>query len=162
MTTTIFYQIRTLKHQIKATLKLIADGILFYIDQLIILEGKLEKLESSLNTPDSAKVVTFGKYKGSCVRDIPTDYLAWAMRSVPNYEWRYVFRKEVLKRNKNEENLIKLREEYSEYFINYAILFKAERDYFNNQWKASNLPQVQQEKFYEYLAKRSDIIDSVV
>jgi hypothetical protein len=84
------------------------------------------------------------------------------MRSVPNYEWRYVFRKEVLKRNKNEERLIKLREEYSEYFINYAILFKAERDYFNNQWKASNLPQVQQEKFYEYLAKRSDIIDGVV
>ncbi len=57
MTTTIFYQIRTLKHQIEATLKLISDGIRFYIDQLIILEGKLEKLEAEAKGLDQPKVV---------------------------------------------------------------------------------------------------------
>lgn len=45
---TTSFQIRTIKHQIKVTLKLISSGIKSYIDQLIILEGKLERLEEAL------------------------------------------------------------------------------------------------------------------
>ena len=40
------FQIQVIKHQIKATLRLIANGIKSYVDQLIILEDKLESLES--------------------------------------------------------------------------------------------------------------------
>lgn len=43
------YQIRVIKHQIQATLKLIADGVISFIDQLIILEGKLDDMMQSLN-----------------------------------------------------------------------------------------------------------------
>lgn len=64
--TTINFQIKIIKHQIKATLKLIADGIKSYIDQLIILEGKLERLEEALkpSLPSEANVAKFevGKF----------------------------------------------------------------------------------------------------
>lgn len=42
--TNITYKIRTIRHQIQMTLKLIKDGIKSYVDQLIRLEGKLEDL----------------------------------------------------------------------------------------------------------------------
>ena len=55
---TINFQIRVIKHQIKATLKLISDGIKYYIDQLIILEGKLESLEETLK-PSETSIAKF-------------------------------------------------------------------------------------------------------
>lgn len=47
--TNITYKIRLIKHQIQMTLKLIKDGIKSYVDQLIILEGKLEDLLQEQN-----------------------------------------------------------------------------------------------------------------
>ena len=48
MTTTLSYKIRVVKNQIRACLREIAKGVKYFIDSLIILEGKLEKLESKM------------------------------------------------------------------------------------------------------------------
>lgn len=48
MTTTLSYKIRVLKNQIAACLREIARGVRSFIDSLVILEGKLEKLEKSM------------------------------------------------------------------------------------------------------------------
>lgn len=49
MTTTLSFKIRTIKNQIAACLREIARGVKYFIDSLVILEGKLEKLESKMN-----------------------------------------------------------------------------------------------------------------
>ena len=45
MTTTLSFQIRTLRNQIQACLREIRRGVKLFVDRLIILEDKLEKLE---------------------------------------------------------------------------------------------------------------------
>ncbi len=45
MTTTLSFQIRTVKNQIQACLREIQRGVKLFVDRLIILEDKLEKLE---------------------------------------------------------------------------------------------------------------------
>lgn len=49
MTTTLSFKIRTIKNQIAACLREIARGVKSFVDSLVILEGKLEKLEISMN-----------------------------------------------------------------------------------------------------------------
>jgi len=63
---TINFQIRTIKHQIKATFKLIANGIKSYIDQLVILEGDLERLETSL----APSLATLGKITKNMIKSV--------------------------------------------------------------------------------------------
>ena len=58
MTAILSFKIRTIKHQIEATLKLIADGIKFYIEQLIVLEEKLEELQSRVKNKMKVQVKT--------------------------------------------------------------------------------------------------------
>lgn len=74
------FQIRTIKHQIKATLKLIANGIISYVDQLVILEGTLEKLEASL-TPS---LVALGKITKNMIKSIKSNihFTAAEIRSI--------------------------------------------------------------------------------
>jgi hypothetical protein len=48
MTTTLSFEIRTIKNQIAACLREIARGVKSFVDSLVILEGKLEKLEKSM------------------------------------------------------------------------------------------------------------------
>lgn len=47
------------------------------------------------------KEITFGKYKGSKINDLPTDYLEWGVKRLDSDNWRYEFSLE-LKRRKNE------------------------------------------------------------
>ena len=67
----INFQIRTIKHQIKATLKLIADGIKSYIDQLIVLEGNLEKLNQQLNKETKTSTPKIHKFQVGSVYTTP-------------------------------------------------------------------------------------------
>lgn len=60
------FLIRAIKHQIKATLKLIADGIKFYIDQLIALEGRLELLEAY----SSPSLAALGKIAKNMIKSV--------------------------------------------------------------------------------------------
>ena len=46
MTTTLSFQIRTVKNQIQACLREIQRGVRSFVDRLVILEDKLEKLEA--------------------------------------------------------------------------------------------------------------------
>jgi hypothetical protein len=45
MATSYTFQIRTVKNQIQACLRAIANGVKSFVDRLVVLEGKLEKLE---------------------------------------------------------------------------------------------------------------------
>lgn len=64
MTTTLSFKIRTIKNQIAACLREIARGVKYFIDSLIILESKLEKLEKSMN--NQAEVLA--KFAANTVR----------------------------------------------------------------------------------------------
>lgn len=50
MTTTLSFQIRVIKNQIQACLREIQRGVKLFVDRLIILEDKLEKLETEVKT----------------------------------------------------------------------------------------------------------------
>jgi len=56
MTTTLSFQIRTVKNQIAACLREIERGVKWFIDRLVILEGKLEKLVAKTKECKSMKV----------------------------------------------------------------------------------------------------------
>ena len=46
--------------------------------------------------------MTFGKYKGYFLKDIPTDYITWASTSIDDRYLRHMFQVEVIRRNKTK------------------------------------------------------------
>lgn len=44
--------------------------------------------------------MTFGKYKGQMLTQLPVNYLAWGMKNLDNPKWKTIFKREFLKRRK--------------------------------------------------------------
>lgn len=48
-------------------------------------------------------IITFGKYKGNDVSDLPTDYLEWGATKLDSPKWRKAFEDELSRRNNLEQ-----------------------------------------------------------
>ena len=52
--------------------------------------------------------LTFGKYKGTDTKDIPTDYLEWGVENLYSQKWNKAFRDELNRRNAETKNLLEV------------------------------------------------------